>query len=242
MGVGAARYEAIVFDLDDTLIVEEAVAQRSLRAAAALLPGLDPDLVRETVLRHARRLWRAGPHHPICQAIGVSSWEGLWSSFSGGHPDLDGLRGWSPTYAPEVWQAALAELGIDEGVPARRLDEAYRRAQWDGHTAIEGAQPLVRDLRRAGIGIGLLTNGLADIQRRKLEHAGLTGCFDAIVVSGEVGVGKPDRAVFELVRADLGVDPSSLLMVGDSWSRDVRGALAAGWSAVWVAGGPAAPA
>ena len=53
---------------------------------------------------------------------------------------------------------------------------------------------------------------------------------------GEVGTGKPRRAVFDLVRASLRAE-GPLLMVGDSWERDVVGALDAGWSAVWVSHG-----
>jgi hypothetical protein len=85
--------------------------------------------------------------------------------------------------------------------------------------------------------LGLLTNGPPDIQRFKIDHAGLADYFDATVISGETGIGKPARAAFALVAAQLGVDVASMVMVGDSWERDVLGALQAGSSAVWIAGG-----
>ena len=87
----------------------------------------------------------------------------------------------------------------------------------------------------------LLTNGPSDLQRLKLEQAGLADAFDTVVVSGEAGVGKPDPAVFALVLDQLGAAPDRTVMVGDSWERDVVGALAAGMTAVWIADGRPAP-
>jgi putative hydrolase of the HAD superfamily len=237
--VTAGSYAAVVFDLDDTLIEEEGTARRSLRRAAQLVPGHDPDRVVEVVLATARRIWRGSPYHAVALDLGIGSWEALWSSLEGGAPVLDGLREWGRTYSTRVWQEVVSELGSPDPELARQLDLAYRREQWDGHDAFEGVPGFLSDLRRQAR-IGLLTNGPPDIQRRKLAHSGLEDAFDTVVISGEVGVGKPSPAVFELVRAGLGVS-GPLLMVGDSWERDVLGALGAGWSAVWVSDGRPAP-
>ena len=80
--------------------------------------------------------------------------------------------------------------------------------------------------------MAVVTNGAACLQREKLAASGLERHFDAVVVSGELGVGKPDPSVFrhalELLGADGGV------MIGDSLDRDIDGALAAGLDAVWI--------
>lgn len=89
--------------------------------------------------------------------------------------------------------------------------------------------------------LGVLTNRPAHIQRLKLDHSGLARYFDAVVVSGEAGVGKPSPEPFGLVLDVSAVGPEGALMVGDSWDRDVKGALAAGISAVWVARGRPVP-
>ncbi|MFZ0215331.1 MAG: HAD-IA family hydrolase, partial [Candidatus Dormiibacterota bacterium] len=65
---------------------------------------------------------------------------------------------------------------------------------------------------------------------------GLAGCFDAVVISGEAGVGKPAPEAFARVLDALGVRAADSVMAGDSWSRDIEGALGAGLAAVWVAG------
>jgi putative hydrolase of the HAD superfamily len=54
------------------------------------------------------------------------------------------------------------------------------------------------------------------------------------VVSGEVGVGKPDPRIFDLALRLLGASPEEAVMVGDNPTRDVAGAKAAGVTAVWV--------
>jgi HAD superfamily hydrolase (TIGR01549 family) len=224
---------AVILDLDDTLIIEEATARASLRSTARLLPDLDPVRVEEVVLGAARAAWRAGPHHRLAVELGIASWEGLWSRFQGCHPCLDGLAAWAPTYRTQAWRAALAELGADGLALAEAMADAYDAAQRAGHPLIDGAREAVEGLS-ASFRMGLLTNGPSDIQRLKLEGTGLASAFDAVVVSGETGVGKPSPDAFRLVLEGLEVDPSEAVMVGDSWERDVEGALAAGIHPVWI--------
>jgi putative hydrolase of the HAD superfamily len=231
---------AIIFDLDDTLIVEEEVARSSLRRVATLLPHQDPRQFEAVVLGCARAAWRAGPYYPLCVELGIASWEGLWATFEGGHGVTDGLGAWARHYRPRVWQAALAQLDVDDPALAAAMAEAYVEHQRCPHPLIDGAEKLVRSL--AGTRpLGLLTNGPADIQRLKFEGTGLASCFDAVVISGVVGMGKPDPAVFAYALAQLGADAAGSVMVGDSWERDVLGATGAGLSAVWLAAGRTAP-
>jgi putative hydrolase of the HAD superfamily len=229
-----------IFDLDDTLIVEVEVARSSLRQVAGLVPELDPDRVEEVVLETARGLWRAGPYRQLCADLGIASWEGLWATFEGGHPVTDGLRDWARHYRPAAWHDALSALGVDDPAVAEAMAAGYIEAQRRGHRLIEGAEALVRSLAGSRR-IGLLTNGPADIQQLKFDATGLADCFDAVVISGEVGVGKPDPAVFALVLDRLGATPETAVMIGDSWERDVLGALAVGMPAVWVAAGRPPP-
>jgi FMN phosphatase YigB (HAD superfamily) len=59
----------------------------------------------------------------------------------------------------------------------------------------------------------------------------------SIQISGEVGVGKPNPSAFEMILDKLGVRAAEAVMVGDSWERDIQGALEVGMQAVWVANG-----
>lgn len=238
---GSPTAHAVVFDLDDTLVVEQSQARNSLCRLGRFLNedhevdhGADDFAV--IVLETAVDLWRAGPHLELCRDLGIASWEGLWSTFDGNHPTLDGLREWAPRYRGAVWRTALARVGVDDPTVATTLDAAYVDSQRAGHPLFAGADAVVHGL--AGTcRLGLLTNGPADIQRHKFAGTGLAASFDAVVVSGEVGVGKPAAAVFHDVLDRLETTAADAVMVGDSWSRDVVGALGVGMTAVWVSGG-----
>jgi len=70
--------------------------------------------------------------------------------------------------------------------------------------------------------------------RRVLAEAGLEGFFESIVISEEVGLRKPSRAIFEGTCSGLRVDPSACLYIGDTFVEDIEGATGAGMSAVWI--------
>jgi putative hydrolase of the HAD superfamily len=82
--------------------------------------------------------------------------------------------------------------------------------------------------------LGLLTNGAADLQRRKIEGAGIGKYFDQVLISGETGWAKPDQRAFELMLSRLGSRTEHTLMIGDRLSTDIVGAQGAGIRAVWV--------
>ena len=98
------------------------------------------------------------------------------------------------------------------------------------------AMATIARLRGAGLGVGVLTNGPSEIQRRKLRATGVDAAVDAVLVSEELGVAKPDVRAFALAAAALGTEPSRTAMVGDSLLNDVAGGLAAGCApVVWIA-------
>jgi len=231
---------AVIFDLDDTLIVEETFAMTSLCAALAELPGVDPEAHVAVALESIRSVWRRGADFPVCVELGFASWEGLWSDFGGNHGVLAGLPAWAPTYRAEAWGAVAGTLGVDDPALVRAAADRFETAQRAGHPSIDGMRPAL-DAVSARYPVGLLTNGPSDIQRLKLDQAGLMDAFGAVVISGEVGVGKPSPDVFRMVLDRLGADPDDSVMVGDSWERDVVGALGAGMRAVWIADGRTAP-
>ena len=82
--------------------------------------------------------------------------------------------------------------------------------------------------------MAMITNGIGQVQRARIERLGLEPFLDAVVISGEVGVAKPGTAIFDLVFAELGhPDRSTTLMVGDSLSSDMRGGSNYGIATCW---------
>ncbi len=101
------------------------------------------------------------------------------------------------------------------------------------------AVALLRQLRERGLRVGLITNGKSSTQNGKIEFLKLRGHFDHVIVSGDVGVDKPDPAIFDRCVRQMGIAPHEAVYVGDHAENDVRGATAAGLHAIWIStGGP----
>ena len=97
----------------------------------------------------------------------------------------------------------------------------------------EGALPLLRQLRAEGFALALISN-LASAYVPVLRRLGIRQLVDEAAYSCEVGMVKPDPAIYRLVLENLGVAPQDATMVGNSIRADVLGAKAAGLSAVWI--------
>lgn len=87
---------------------------------------------------------------------------------------------------------------------------------------------------RGKVKLGLITNGLKEVQRPRLKASGLDTYFDCIVVSGEIGLAKPDPAYFQHAYNLMGEpDKERVLVVGDSLFADIYGGMKFGFKACW---------
>ncbi len=229
---------AILFDFDETLAPDEPKVDRAMQTAVAMLRDREyflVDRVAEAVLKHARGLWQASEHHEVMNAIGVSAWEALWARFEGENPPMPHIRHWVlEAYRPAVWEGLLDALEITENGLAGQLDLRFQAERRALGAELFPETTAVLDALGAQRSLGLVTNGLSCLQREKITAAGLAARFGAIVVSGEVGYGKPRPEPFLAALDRLAVPPEAAIMVGDSLMRDVAGAHAAGMRAVWV--------
>lgn len=92
---------------------------------------------------------------------------------------------------------------------------------------------LLNDLK-AHVEIAILTNGKLTEQRTKIENLQLNTIFnDNIFISEVMGVEKPDAQAFLKVTDELNIRPEETLMVGDSWTNDVKGSINVGMSVIW---------
>ncbi len=84
--------------------------------------------------------------------------------------------------------------------------------------------------------LGVLTNGPSAHQRNKIRALGLTKWIpeENILVTGDIDTDKPHLGAFRAYEARCGVRPEETLMIGDNPEADIRGALAAGWHALWI--------
>ncbi|MEE3489126.1 MAG: HAD family hydrolase [Bulleidia sp.] len=92
----------------------------------------------------------------------------------------------------------------------------------------------LKTLKEKGYLLGIVTNGSVVSQNMKIDTTGIREYFDAIVVSGEVNVHKPDPEIFRIAAERLHVKCGECIFVGDLYYRDVIGAARAGMKPVWI--------
>lgn len=227
---------AIIFDLDDTLLVEVASAEAAFLATCELVRdkyGIDPALFHTTLRREAKAMWYASPERPIIERISVSHWEGLWARFEGDAPDMTRLREWAVDYRRSSWQRALAAFDIEDAPLAAQLSLEFRTQREQCHVLFDDTLPILQALH-GRFKLGLITNGLSCLQHEKIKGSGLAHFFDAMVVAGDIGVAKPDPSVFQVLLDQLQVTPDEAIMVGNSVTGDIGGAQGVGMKAVLI--------
>ena len=97
---------------------------------------------------------------------------------------------------------------------------------------VDGALAVLAALT-SRVRIGIVSNNLLEEQQAKIRLCGFDPYVDALVVSGAVGVSKPDPAIFMRALEAVGSAARDAVMIGDSWAADVEGARAAGIRPIW---------
>jgi putative hydrolase of the HAD superfamily len=229
--------DAILFDLDDTLIVDEAVSKEALASTAAMASqcaGVENSAFLADVKKVGFEFWQQGPCYDYVKSIGISFHECLWGHFEGDRPELIKLREWAHTYRVAVFSAALRAQGhVDEDAAEKLSSHFSAQRRQLQRLMPDAVETLVR--LKPNYKIALLTNGAPDLQRDKIAASGLAGYFDAIAVSGEHGIGKPRPEIFDILLGEIGVPRDRAVMVGNSLERDIAGALNSQLAAaVWL--------
>lgn len=133
-----------------------------------------------------------------------------------------------------VYRTYLTEMGhpsAAEGDLPHRLLTTFMRT--DSYRLYDDVMPTLRKLRDAGFPMGVISNWEAWLDRLLVDLT-IGEFFDVTVVSGTVGIEKPDPRIFELALAEAGVRPEEAVHVGDSPAHDVAGAEAVGIHGILV--------
>jgi HAD superfamily hydrolase (TIGR01549 family) len=162
------------------------------------------------------------------KAAYIAEAEGFWHRLS----PLD-LKVKLAKLRAAMWQAALESVGVDDVELARRSAERYNAYRVKYFALFPGVVDLLRTLRERGIKLGIVTNGLSETHREKIALLQVGEYFDAIFLSDEVGMVKPDPLLFAHACRTLGGAPAHAAMVGDRYDRDIRGAMEAGLYTIW---------
>ena len=149
---------------------------------------------------------------------------------------------WEALERGEVTQAQLKlrrfEQLIDHfgwmGVEACALADTYPRHLGCHAELLPGALELLQALH-GRMKIALVSNGVSEIQRSRLSRCPFTPLLDAVVISAEVGVSKPDPRMVDIALAHLGcADKRQAVLLGDSLTADIAAARSAGIDSIWL--------
>lgn len=117
---------------------------------------------------------------------------------------------------------ALARCGPHPSELATELGALYASARCRRSFPMPGAEATLQFLRDRGVELAIVTEGSSEEQRGQLAVLGWADYFAAVVISGEVGVHKPDPALVRLALGQLGVPPARAAFVGDRAIWDLR--------------------
>lgn len=147
-------------------------------------------------------------------------------------------RGLMTQQAMQVYRmrAAFESLGIAiSSEAAWQFQIDYEQAQQE-ITLLPNMIQALDYCQNQEIPIGIITNGSASHQQRKINQLGLERWIprEKQIISGAVGLKKPDKAIFDLAKKQMGLSNKKLYYVGDSFENDVLGAKKAGWKTIWL--------
>jgi HAD superfamily hydrolase (TIGR01509 family) len=202
----AKNIKAILFDIDDTLFDRNLAQIKVLQIIVDSLPEVFSalDIKRVTeAFLESDRLTLA--------------------EYNSGMPS-EGLR-------DRRNRLFLRILGLPEHLVAK-ISEIYVRELPVCNTPVSGAVQLIRELSRK-YQVGAVSDGLPDVQYRKLETLGLKNMLPCVVLSEEISLRKPNPGIFLRAALLLGRQPDECLFIGDSYTSDIVGAKNAGMQACW---------
>ncbi len=197
------RYKKLFFDFDDTLVDFKAAEKVAL---PTVFNEFNFPLTAEVEVIYNR--------------INRS----LWDALEVGEVTREQLM-------DQRFGKTFEHFGIE--VNGREVDDRYRQLLAKTIVLIDGAREVLEQLA-PNFELYIVTNGMTDTQYARLEAAGLTSYFQQVFVSEEIGYQKPQIQFFDYVFEAIGdVDLASCLIIGDSFSADIAGGVAAGIDTCW---------
>jgi len=205
------RFDAVLFDLDDTLCDDSASYRGAAELVAheiAALRGVDALALKAAYLEVSETFWQRLTPEQLGQRLGR-------------------LR-------VALWHEALTACGFGDDVLAQQCADSYNTHRRSNLKLFPGAAGLLAELRASGSKLGLVTNGFSETHREKISILQIGESFDAIFIADEVGMIKPDPRLFVHACEALDCAPERSAMVGDRYDRDVTGALDAGLYTIFI--------
>lgn len=136
----------------------------------------------------------------------------------------------------ERFRKVLADVGYDNDEAIKmsaELSDVYLDKLASLKTLVPGARELLDYLKAQGYKIGVISNGFYEVQYRKMVSSDIVDYFDAVVLSDDIGVNKPDKRIFDYALRKSNAEAGRALIIGDNPDTDIAGAVDAGWLAIY---------
>ncbi len=232
--------DAVIWDLDDTLVVERPAAEAAMAATcrhASTVLDVDPEQLEQDVFDEAKSQWSSLPTIDFARRVGIASWEALWATFEGPGQELSDLRAVRLSHRQAVWREAIERQTTVDPRTVEELSERFVDERLNRMEAYPDAEPVISQLQPE-IPMAIVTNGAPDTQRTKLRLTGLDRLGLPTVVAGEFDIGKPNPEPFLRALDQLGIAPEQAVFVGNSLTRDIAPALNLDMAALLIARRP----
>ena len=207
-------FRAIFFDVDGTMLDDDADWRSAVAATAGLIADRYPPLSREELVSAyydaATEIWRT------VRDVQEAPW---------GNMDDPGI-------VRRVWRSALAGLSATSDDSSEHAAHAYARfrlARVSVFADVRNCLAILQDKYR----LGVITNGSDATHLPKIAAAGLDEYFDSVTTT-DCGAGKPLPAIFNHALAALDAEPVSSAYIGDSLHWDIGGANQVGIFSIWL--------
>ncbi len=204
--------KAIIFDLDDTLIMSDGTVQKTWEEVCKKYETRHPDINSEELYQKVRE---------------IAVW--YWSDATRhreGRNNMDQTR-------RNIAIKAFEQLGLDDKSGAVAMADEYSELRYSRLELFPGSLELLKMIRQAEIKLGMMTNGEAKMQRRKIEQFALAPYFDVIQIEGEAGIGKPEIEAYRMILDSLGTTADQTWIVGDNLEWEVIVPQQLGMTAIW---------
>lgn len=207
------KYSTILFDADDTLLD---FGKDETQALTIIMGKYGIETSEENIKTY--------------KEINVS----LWKALERGEID-------KPTLKQVRFRLFFEKIGFVTKEDPFKINEEYLANLGSGGNLLDGAKELIEELSNQGYDLYIVTNGIANTQRKRLTKAGILPYFTEIFVSETVGHQKPKKEYFDYVLSHIKEkDISKVLLVGDSLTSDIKGSVDAGITCAWLRHNPAA--
>lgn len=115
---------------------------------------------------------------------------------------------------------------------AKKMAEIYPRYLAEQCFVLPDAKRIVETIAKE-YQLAAATNGISAVQRNRLAKSGMMESFSYLFISEEIGYAKPKKEFFDAVSRISGVGFDEMLMIGDSLSADISGAMQSHIFSVW---------